>query len=83
MTFKPFELEHYQSMHENNVEINLADSSVKCVNVREWLDENEQQALLDTNLFYPEVNGTQLLRERIASYYTRDENFLYSELENE
>src|SRR5258708_14712062 len=70
MLFHSFDLEHYQSLHEHNVEINLADSSVKCVNIREWLSEDEQQAFLDTDLFYPQVNGTQLLRERIAALYS-------------
>lgn len=67
--FVPFELEHYQSLYENNVKYNLADSSVKCLSTREWLTEAEQQALLDTGLFYPEVNGTRQLRSTIAALY--------------
>lgn len=67
--FTPFELEYYQSLFERTVEYNLADSSVKCVTTREWLSEDEIEALLDTGLFYPEVNGTHALRERIAALY--------------
>jgi aspartate/methionine/tyrosine aminotransferase len=67
--FIPFELEHYQSLYENNVRYNLADSSVKCLTTREWLSEAEQQELLDTGLFYPEVNGTHQLRSTIAALY--------------
>ena len=67
--FTPFELEYYQSQFEHKVEYNLADSSVKCVSTREWLSEDEIEALLDTGLFYPEVNGTRQLRERIAVLY--------------
>jgi len=67
--FTPFELEYYQSQFERTVEYNLADSSVKCVTTREWLTEEEIEALLDTGLFYPEVNGTHQLRERIAALY--------------
>lgn len=67
--FTPFELEYYQSQFERSVEYNLADSSVKCVTTREWLSEDEIEALLDTGLFYPEVNGTHSLRERIAGLY--------------
>lgn len=67
--FVPFELEYYQSQFEHTVEYNLADSSVKCVTTREWLDEDEIEALLNTGLFYPEVNGTRQLRERIAALY--------------
>lgn len=71
MTFHPFDLEHYQSQHERKVEINLADSSVKCIAMHEWLSENEQRELMKLDLFYPEVNGTQLLRERIAHLYPK------------
>jgi aspartate/methionine/tyrosine aminotransferase len=67
--FQPFELEYYQSQHENDVEINLADSSVQCVTTREWLSEEEVQRLLDTPLFYPMVNGTLELRKAIAALY--------------
>ena len=67
--FVPFALEHYQSLHERNVAYNLADSSVKCVTTREWLNEDEIESLLDTGLFYPEVNGTTALRGGIADLY--------------
>lgn len=69
VSFQPFELEHYQSLHEHNVEINLADSSVKCLGTRDWLTSEEQEELLSTGLFYPQVNGTLLLRQRIAALY--------------
>ena len=69
MTFQPFELEAYQSRWERTVEMNLADSSVQCLNTHEWLTADEQQQVLHTGLFYPEVNGTMLLRERIAALY--------------
>ncbi|MDY0882808.1 aminotransferase class I/II-fold pyridoxal phosphate-dependent enzyme [Dongia soli] len=68
--FQSFELEHYQSLYEHEVEFNLADSSVKCLGTREWLTPDEQAALLDTGLFYPQVNGTLDLRQRIAALYT-------------
>jgi aspartate/methionine/tyrosine aminotransferase len=67
--FTPFELEYYQSQFEHAVEYNLADSSVQCVTTREWLNDDEIEALLDTGLFYPEVNGTQQLRASIAALY--------------
>ncbi|HET9223477.1 MAG TPA: aminotransferase class I/II-fold pyridoxal phosphate-dependent enzyme [Roseiflexaceae bacterium] len=67
--FTPFELEYYQSQFEHTVEYNLADSSVKCVTTREWLNDDEIEALLATGLFYPEVNGTRQLRESIAALY--------------
>lgn len=67
--FVPFALEHYQSLYEHTVDYNLADSSVKCVTTREWLNEDEIESLLDTGLFYPEVNGTKRLRSAIAQLY--------------
>src|SRR5438445_417189 len=67
--FQPFEFEYYQSRYENDVEINLADSSVQCVSTREWLTDDEQRQLLDTPLFYPMVNGTVALRRAIAALY--------------
>jgi len=69
MAFHNFELEHYQSQFEHRVEFNLADSSVQCVSVREWLGPDEVERLLDTTLFYPEVNGTRGLRRAIADLY--------------
>jgi aspartate/methionine/tyrosine aminotransferase len=69
VSFQPFELEHYQSLYEHDVEINLADSSVKCLGTRDWLTPDEQQELLSTGLFYPQVNGKLLLRQRIAALY--------------
>jgi aspartate/methionine/tyrosine aminotransferase len=67
--FQPFELEYYQSQFEHDVDVNLADSSVKCLTTREWLTDAEQQRLLDTGLFYPQVNGTTELRSAIAALY--------------
>src|SRR4051812_49363834 len=69
-SFQPFELEYYQSQYEHDVEINLADSSVQCLNTREWLTDDEQRQLLDTPLYYPMVNGTTELRRAIAALYT-------------
>jgi aspartate/methionine/tyrosine aminotransferase len=76
--FQPFELEFYQSRYEHDVELNLADSSVKCLTTREWLTDAEQRRLLDTGLFYPQVNGTTELRAAIAAMYpgARAENVL-------
>ena len=69
MPFQPFELEHFQSQYERTVEINLADSSVQCVNTAELVNAVEAHELLTLPLYYPEVNGTRRLRERIAALY--------------
>jgi aspartate/methionine/tyrosine aminotransferase len=68
--FQIFDLEHYQSQFERTVEYNLADSSVQCLNTSKLVTEAEAEELLNVPLFYPEVNGTQLLRERIAALYS-------------
>ncbi len=69
MNFQNFDLEYFQSQFERSVEINLADSSVKCANVSDLLAGEDTQPLLEMPLYYPEVNGTTLLRERIAALY--------------
>jgi aspartate/methionine/tyrosine aminotransferase len=69
MNFQNFDLEYFQSQFERIVEINLADSSVKCANVTDLLAGEDPRPLLELPLYYPEVNGTSLLRERIAALY--------------
>src|SRR5688500_1137462 len=69
MIFQPFELEQWQSEWEHTVEYNLADSSVRCAAVREVLGPDAVDRLLDQVLFYPQVNGTDALRARIAGLY--------------
>jgi aspartate/methionine/tyrosine aminotransferase len=69
MNFQNLDLEYFQSQFERSVEINLADSSVKCANVSDLLAGEDPRPLLEMPLYYPEVNGTTLLRERIAALY--------------
>jgi aspartate/methionine/tyrosine aminotransferase len=69
MNFQNFDLEYFQSQFERTVEINLADSSVKCANVSDLLAGEDPRPLLELPLYYPEVNGTTVLRERIAALY--------------
>jgi aspartate/methionine/tyrosine aminotransferase len=69
MQFQNFDLEYFQSQFERTVEINLADSSVKCANVSDLLAGEDPRPLLELPLYYPEVNGTGVLRERIAALY--------------
>jgi len=71
MDFQNFDLEFFQSQFERTVEYNLADSSVKCVDLGELLGETDANTLDSLPLYYPEVNGTALLRERISHHYPR------------
>lgn len=69
MPFHNFDLEYFQSQFERTVEYNLADSSVKCASVSDLLSGENPGPLLELPLYYPEVNGAALLRERIAALY--------------
>jgi aspartate/methionine/tyrosine aminotransferase len=68
-TFQNFDLETYQALHEHNVELNLADSSVKCVTMRELLTEADLERLLSAPLMYPMVNGSVEARTLMANMY--------------
>ena len=68
--FHRFELENWQSAYEQTVRFNLADSTLEPVRLRELIDERgELEELLETALYYPEVNGERDLREAIARLY--------------
>ena len=69
MNFQPFELEYFQSQFERTVEYNLADSSVKCASAADLLAGEDPTCITAMPLYYPEVNGTAALRERIAALY--------------
>ena len=70
-TFRPFALEEWQSRWEQTVRWNIADSGVQPVILSELLgdDPDALARLLAMDLHYPPVNGTPLLRERIAALY--------------
>jgi aspartate/methionine/tyrosine aminotransferase len=69
-TFQPFEMERMMSKWENVVAYNLSESGVHPVTVRELLDDPIMaEELLETELNYPQTNGTIELREHIAALY--------------
>ena len=69
-TFKPFDMERMMSKWENVVEYNISESGVHPVTIRELIgDPAAVEALLDTELNYPQTNGIPVLRERIAALY--------------
>ncbi len=68
--FQPFVMEAMMSEWENDVEINLSESGVHPLTLRELLElGGDLEQLLDLELLYPQVNGIPLLRQRIASLY--------------
>ena len=69
MKIDTFVLERSQSLHENTVEINLTESGVEPMTLRELLRPGELEALLDLRLGYNHTEGTPALRAAIASGY--------------
>src|SRR5256886_17316011 len=69
--FVPFELERWQSTWEIRVRFNLSESGVHPLTIQELLGLAGASAvpLLDVRLGYPQSNGSDLLRERIAALY--------------
>ena len=79
MKIEAFELERWQSVWENRVELNIAESGVEPLSVRELVgDGADLERVLDTRLGYPQTNGSEELRGRIAALYpgARTENIL-------
>jgi hypothetical protein len=69
MKVEPFAMERWQSTWENRVEINLSESGVEALRVRELLADSEAAALLDSRLGYSQSNGTEELRGAVAAFH--------------
>src|SRR6266568_463769 len=70
MKLEPFALERFQSIWENRVAWNVAESGVHPLRVSELIDSAElHDALMEQTLGYPQTNGTAELREAIAAIY--------------
>jgi aspartate/methionine/tyrosine aminotransferase len=68
--FQPFEMERLMSVWEQRVDYNLSESGVHPLSLGELLGDDDRLAgLLDTPLGYPQVEGTERLRELIAALY--------------
>jgi aspartate/methionine/tyrosine aminotransferase len=67
----PFELERWQSVWENQVELNISESGILPLSARELVDDPaELERVLRVPLGYPQTNGTEALRANIAALYT-------------
>lgn len=64
-----FQLERNQSLYENQVEYNLSDSGVHPCTLRELLNDEEIEQLLNTSLGYGYTEGTPQLREAVSQWY--------------
>jgi len=71
MTFVPFAMERWQSVHEHAVGLNLSESGVHPLTLAELVElAGIERDELDARLLeYIQSNGGQLLRERIAAIY--------------
>ena len=73
--FVEFKLERLLSTYENEVEINLSESGVHPLTMRELLEmkggdvEADLAEIAATELNYPQANGSLELREAIAGWY--------------
>ena len=67
MRIPQFEMERFQSLHENDVSINLSESGVHPLSIREILSEAQIDTLLNTSLTYGYTSGTpELSTARLA-----------------
>lgn len=70
MKITPFELERWQSVWENRVELNISESGVHPLTTAELVGDNETlQRVLGARQGYPQTNGSEELRSRIAALY--------------
>ena len=70
MKIDQFEMERMQSTWENVVEMDMSESGVRPLTLRELADLGlDLDAILDTPLGYSQSNGTIPLRESLAAHY--------------
>jgi aspartate/methionine/tyrosine aminotransferase len=71
-SFKPFAVEQYLSETEHGVHFNFSESGVHPMSYAELFDLAgvDTEALFSALVDYPQVEGNELLRERIAALYT-------------
>ena len=70
MKFDVFTLERFQSVWENRVAWNIAESGVHPLRVEEIAESREdREAVLGLHMLYPQTNGSLELRTHIAAMY--------------
>ena len=75
MKFPSFDLERIQSLYENSVEVNLTESGIEPLSLKELMNTEELEELLNLPIGYGYTQGTPLLRKRISDLYDGfDEN---------
>src|ERR1700684_1937561 len=70
MQIDPFEMERWQSVWENKVELNISESGVHPLTTAELVpDPKQRRKILDVQQLYPQTNGSEEFRARIAELY--------------
>ena len=69
MKFPSFDLERIQSIYVNSVEINLTESGIEPLSLKELMNSEEIEELLNFPLGYGYTQGSPLLRSRISDLY--------------
>ncbi|HKS66959.1 MAG TPA: aminotransferase class I/II-fold pyridoxal phosphate-dependent enzyme [Candidatus Acidoferrales bacterium] len=70
MQVKAFELERWQSVWENRVELNISESGVLPLTTAELVgDSGALGTIMNVRQGYPQTNGSEELRSRIAGLY--------------
>jgi aspartate/methionine/tyrosine aminotransferase len=70
MRIQDFELERWQSIWENKVELNISESGVLPLTVTELVEDADTlDKILRVRQGYPQTNGSEGLRSRIAAIY--------------
>ena len=69
MDIEEFTLERIQSLYENTVELNLSDSGVHPMSLRDLLTDDDLNEVQSLELGYGWTNGEVSLRETIADLY--------------
>ena len=70
MKIEKFEMMRMQCLYEREVEFDLSETTVLPLRVSELLDGvDEVERFIANELRYPESEGSQLFRERIAQFY--------------
>jgi len=70
MQISQFDMIRMQSLYENDVKFNLSETTVLPLKVSELLDGTDAvEHFISRELYYPEAQGSHLLRERIAQFY--------------
>ncbi len=68
MRVPQFDLERFQSLHEHQVDYNLAESGVHPLTAADLVDERGMRELMEQPLVYAQTNGPLELRRRIAAH---------------